>query len=179
MKIRSKKAIQKISISLLVILLIGFALPEEYCLPVAGMNSQSFNHQSFWYYPWGKSICHKGVDIFAPKGNNVYASTSGLIINVSEHPRGGKLVHLLGPKWHIHHYLHLDTIMTTKFSFVERGTIIGRVGNSGNAINKPSHLHYAITTPIPYLWKADKGIQGYKKIWFIDPTPYLLTQLKS
>ena len=174
-----KKIIRLVTSSIIGILLIGFALPEEYHLPVAQMSKNSFNHESYWYYPWGKSICHKGVDIFAPKGTDVYASTSGIIINISNHPRGGKLIHLLGPKWHIHHYLHLDTIIASKYDFVGAGTLIGKVGNSGNAKDKPSHLHYAITTPIPYLWQADNGRQGNKKIWFIDPTPYLLKNHNS
>jgi murein DD-endopeptidase MepM/ murein hydrolase activator NlpD len=158
------------------IIAIGYAIPEKYNLPVANMNGKSFNHQSFWYYPWGASICHKGVDIFAPKGNEVYAATSGMIINVGNHPRGGNMILIIGPKWRIHHYLHLDTIIAQQFHFVSRGTTIGKVGNSGNASNKPSHLHYSITTIIPYLWQADNSIQGYKKIWFIDPTPYLLNK---
>lgn len=155
-------------------LLAGYLIPERFTLPVENMNSHSFNHRSFWYYPWGASVCHKGVDVFAPKGKGVFAATSGIVFSVRTHHRGGKMILILGPKWHIHHYLHLDTILISNYSFVHRGTLIGRVGNSGNAANKPSHLHYGVTTPIPYLWQMENGIQGWRKMWYIDPTPYLM-----
>lgn len=157
----------------------GYALPERFTLPLEDMNNQSFNHKSFWFYPWGASIRHKGVDVFAPKGKDVFASTSGIVIHAGTHHRGGKMILILGPKWRIHHFLHLDTILINKYAYVHSGDRIGKVGNSGNAINKPSHLHYAITTPIPYLWQANTGIQGWKKVWYVDPTPYLIKQSNS
>lgn len=171
-----QRYILRLFLPLLLLIIAGYLVPERYTLPVADMNAGSFNHQSFWYYPWGASVRHKGVDIFAEKGKNVYTATSGIVLSATEHSRGGKMVLILGPKWHIHHYLHLDTIIASPGTYVLRGSLIGKVGNSGNAAGKPSHLHYAITTPLPYLWQADRGIQGWKKIWYIDPTPYLLNQ---
>jgi murein DD-endopeptidase MepM/ murein hydrolase activator NlpD len=154
--------------------LTGYLIPETYRLPVQGMNRQSFNHESFWYYPWGASVRHKGVDVFASKGTQVYSSTAGFELYSGTHPRGGKMMLILGPKWRVHHYLHLDTILTESFALVHAGGLIGRVGNTGNAIGKPAHLHYAITTLLPYPWKMQSGIQGTKRMWYIDPTPYLL-----
>jgi len=43
----------------------------------------------------------------------------------------------------------------TSFSLVNQNTIIGSVGDSGNAKGKPPHLHYSIVTLIPYLWRYD------------------------
>jgi murein DD-endopeptidase MepM/ murein hydrolase activator NlpD len=163
-------------IPLLLLLVAGYMVPEAYVLPVAGMNKQSFNHASYWYYPWGASICHKGVDIFAPKGQDVYSGTAGIVLSTQTHPRGGKMVLVLGPKWRIHHYLHLDTVLVHSGEILAKGTRVGKVGNTGNAAKRPPHLHYSITTPLPYFWQADAGRQGWKKMWYLDPTPYMLRQ---
>ncbi|HTN16090.1 MAG TPA: M23 family metallopeptidase [Chitinophagaceae bacterium] len=172
-KLRLKKRLKRAILIAVCILIAGYLLPEHFVLPVAGMNDRSFHHKSFWYYPWGTSVRHKGVDIFAVKGTKVRTSTSGIVLYCGEHKRGGNMVLVLGPKWRIHRYLHLDTIMARPYSFIRHGQTIGKVGNSGNAKGKPSHLHYAISTPVPYVWQANTGIQGWKKIWYIDPTPYL------
>ena len=58
-------------------------------------------------------------------------------------------------------------------SFVAHKTVIGTVGNTGNAKNTPSHLHYSITTPIPHPWRADESIQGWKKMFIFNPIDYL------
>jgi murein DD-endopeptidase MepM/ murein hydrolase activator NlpD len=173
-KSRLKRRLRKTALACLGILTAGYLLPEHFVLPVAGMNSKSFHHASFWYYPWGASVRHKGVDIFAAKGTAVNSGTYGIILYCGEHKSGGNMVLILGPRWRIHHYLHLDTIMARPYSFIRPGKTIGKVGNSGNAKNRPSHLHYAISTPVPYVWQANTGIQGLKKIWYINPTPYLL-----
>lgn len=168
------KTMRRVLLALVLLISAGYLYPEHFVRPVAGMDAGSFHHKSFWYYPWGASVRHKGVDIFAPSGTPVRASTIGIVLYCGRHKRGGNMVLVLGPRWRVHHYLHLDTIAASPYHFVRRGTVLGTVGNTGNAVGKPSHLHYAITTPIPYLWQADTGIQGWKKIWYIDPTPRLL-----
>lgn len=171
-----KRLLKRSALTMLMIIITGYLLPEQFVLPVQGMDAYSFDHHSFWYYPWGASIRHKGVDIFAEKGKQVYSATSGLVLHTGEHERGGRYVWVLGPKWRVHHYLHLDTILAKPYRYVSAGALIGTTGNTGNARNRPCHLHYAITTPIPYVWEARNGIQGWKRIWYIDPTPYLLQQ---
>ena len=47
-----------------VLLIIGFIIPQEIKMPVKGATRKSYSQNSFWAYPWGKSITHKGVDIF-------------------------------------------------------------------------------------------------------------------
>ncbi len=85
---------------------------------------------------------------------------------------GGNVIFVLGPKWRIHYYAHLDKMETRMFAFLNRNAIIGKVGNSGNAIGKPPHLHYAIFTLIPYPWLYDNGIQGFQKMFFLNPISY-------
>lgn len=163
----------KIFTILICILLSGFLLPQQFVMPVEKAGSKSYHPQSFWYYPWGRSGTHKGVDIFAREGTAVFSSTHGLVIFTGEIKMGGKVVLVLGPKWRLHYYAHLQKIETSMFSFVKPGKKIGTVGTTGNAKGKPPHLHYSIATLIPYPWRIDKSPQGWKKMFYLNPIEYL------
>ena len=141
-------------------------------MPVQGATSADYNQESFWYYPWGRSVTHKGVDIFARKGTHIHSSTIGLVLLCGEVGMGGKSILILGPKWRLHYYAHLHEITTENFSFVGKSSVIGTVGASGNAAGKPPHLHYSIFTPIPYLWRVDQERQGWKKMFYLNPIDY-------
>lgn len=167
------KSKRKILIAIVIILSIGFLIPQNFKIPVQGATSADYNSESFWYYPWGKSITHKGVDIFAKKGVEINSSTSGIVLYVGEIDLGGKVVLILGPKWRLHYYAHLNEVKTSSFSIVNSKTIIGAVGSSGNAVGKPPHLHYSILTIFPYIWKLDSDRQGWKKMFYLNPIDYL------
>ncbi|MGX1929136.1 M23 family metallopeptidase [Flagellimonas sp. 2504JD4-2] len=143
-------------------------------IPVEGANVNSWDKKSFWAYPWGSSITHKGIDIFAEKGTPVIASTNGIVVYTYDGGKGGKSVMVLGPKWRFHYYAHLDEIHTFPLKPVKRSSVLGTVGNTGNAKGKPPHLHYAITTPFPYfhLWDSEV-IQGWKKMFYLNPDVWL------
>jgi len=158
---------------LLAILLIGFLVPQRFSMPVEGADHKSYHAKSFWYYPWGKSGTHKGVDIFAKEGTPIKASTGGLVIYTGNIALGGNVVLVLGAKWRIHYYAHLKEIHTSGFSWVSRNEKIGSVGTTGNAQGKAPHLHYSITTLVPYLWRIDGSPQGWKKIFYLNPIDYL------
>lgn len=167
------KKLNRLLLILLVIIIAGFLLPQSFTMPVQGATKNSYAQNSFWFYPWGKSITHKGVDIFAKKGTSVHPATYGLVVYKGNIEKGGNVVLVLGPKWRLHYYAHLDTITTGLFSPVTTNTSIGTVGNTGNAAGKPSHLHYTINTIIPYPWKIDGSRQGWKKMFYLNPTPWL------
>ncbi|NEQ53840.1 MAG: M23 family metallopeptidase [Leptolyngbya sp. SIO3F4] len=142
-------------------------------MPVVGATSSDYHPDSFWYYPWGKSVTHKGIDVFAPHGTDIHSSTIGVVLYVGEIKMGGKFALILGPKWRLHYYAHLDALTTSSFSLVDKETKIGTVGDSGNAKGKSPHLHYSIVTMIPYPWRIDSDRQGWKKMFYLDPTDYL------
>ncbi len=170
MRLRKRK---KIAISILIIFILGLLIPQNLKMPVKGATKSDYNPQSFWYYPWGKSVTHKGVDIFAKKGTEIHSATYGLVLYRGEIMRGGKVVLVLGPKWRLHYYAHLDKLKTSAFSFVSKKTTIGTVGASGNAAGKQPHLHYSIITTIPYVWRIDSDKQGWKKMFYLNPIEYL------
>ena len=83
---------------------------------------------------------------------------------------GGNVVAILGPQWRIYYYAHLASINVTTLSWVSRGDPIGAVGNTGNAAGKPPHLHYSVLSLIPYPWRISMQTQGYKKMFFMNPS---------
>ncbi len=156
-----------------IIALVILLLPQHFTIPVSGATTKDYNPDSFWYYPWGKSVTHKGVDIFAKKGTPVVAATSGLVVRCGNIAMGGNIVLVLGPKWRFHYYAHLQDITTSSLSWVSRGETIGTVGDTGNAAGKPPHLHYAIVTALPYPWRWDTDRQGWKKMFYLNPIEFL------
>ena len=163
----------KILIGIIAILIIGFLIPQNLKMPVKGATKSDYNSKSFWFFPWGKSVTHKGVDIFAKKGTEINSSTSGLVLYSGEISMGGKIVIILGPKWRLHYYAHLNELKTSSLSLVNKKSTIGTVGTSGNAAGKSPHLHYSILTIIPYVWKIDSDKQGWKKMFYLNPIEYL------
>ena len=154
--------------------LIGYLYPAPRCIvPVKGANHTDWHKDSFWHFPWGESVTHKGIDIFGAAGTPVLASTAGIVLGAKQWGRGGNVVFVLGPKWRVHYYAHLQSIDTQLFSVVRRGQQIGSVGTTGNAIGRPPHLHYSIITLFPYPWRWDKGVQGWQKIFYLNPNTYL------
>ena len=165
--------IEKIKHILTIILLIGFLIPQDLKMPVVGASKSDYNAKSFWFYPWRKSVTHKGVDIFAKEGVRVNSATKGLVIYKGNIKYGGNVVLVLGPKWRIHYYAHLKKLTATNFSFVNNKSQIGIVGVSGNAKGKQPHLHYSIATLVPYFWRIDSSHQGWKKMFYLDPINYM------
>lgn len=168
------KKVKISAVFVFVLLFVGFLLPERLTIPVRGASEKDWNHQTYWYEPWGSSGVHKGIDIFAPPGTPVVSSTYGMVIFKGNIQKGGNVVVLLGPKWRVHYYAHLNEINESLGLFAGTAEIIGRVGNSGNAKDKPAHLHYTILTLLPYLWRVDTSTQGWKKMFFLNPSKMLL-----
>ena len=168
-----KKILLRILLVFVAIIIIGLLIPQNLKMPVVGADDNSYNHETFWYEGWGTSIVHKGIDVFAKKGTSVHSATKGIVLITTEYGKGGKFVLVLGPKWRIHYYAHLDEIKTKRFAFVTQDTEIGTVGNSGNAINTPAHLHYGIGTLVLYPWRIDRAPLGWQKMFYLNPIDYL------
>ena len=165
--------LKKIIVATTTFILIGYLIPQNLKMPVVGADSNSYNHETFWYEDWGTSIVHKGIDVFAKKGTSIHSATWGIVLFATEYGKGGKFVVTLGPKWRLHYYAHLDEIKTKPFSFVTQDTEIGTVGKTGNAATTPAHLHYGIATLIPYPWRIDNAPLGWQKMFYLNPIDYL------
>jgi len=157
-----------------IVIILVFLLPQRTVIPVKNGSIKDWNHQTFWYEPWGKSGVHKGIDIFAKKGTPLLSSTDGIVIFKSQLTLGGNVVAILGVKWRIHYYAHLKRVDVHVGEFISSKEQIGLVGNSGNAKGKFPHVHYSILTLFPYVWKIDNSRQGWKKMFYLNPSEMLL-----
>lgn len=162
-----------ISLGLVLLVAIGWIIPQHIIMPVEGATRHSYDQRSFWAYPWGESVTHKGVDIFAREGTNIHSATNGLVVAAGQNRLGGNFVMVLGPHWRLHYYAHLHEIRTHILRPVSHQTVLGTVGNTGDAKGKPTHLHYTIKSIIPCPWRIDHSHQGWKKAFYVNPIPYL------
>ena len=92
------KGFKKLVLLFLIVIGIGLLYPQHYSMPVEGALKSSYNPHSFWYYPWGISGTHKGVDIFARQGTPIRSTTSGLVLYTGQLKLGGNIVLVLDPK---------------------------------------------------------------------------------
>jgi peptidoglycan LD-endopeptidase LytH len=89
---------------------------------------------------------HQGQDIFAPRGTPVRSATAGVVMGITDGGLGGKAVWIFGAGGRRYYYAHLDRygeglrvgdVVTTE-------TLIGYVGNTGNARTTAPHLHFGV-----------------------------------
>lgn len=151
------------------LLLAGFLIPETLVIPVSGATPADWNEDTFWYEPWGASGVHKGIDIFGTKGTPAVAASGGIVVFSGSGNMGGNYVVVLGPKWRLHYYAHLDTASVSFGDWLSRTEQLGTVGDTGNAAGKPPHLHYTILSLVPLPWLMTSESQGWKRMFFLDP----------
>lgn len=128
--------------------------------PVMGATKRSII--SFFGDPRDGGRRHQGIDIVAPKGTLVIAPCEGEITEVGYNSLGGKVIRMRSPKHKCNYYFaHLDSQMVSKGMIIKPGDTLGTVGNTGNARNTRSHLHFGIykgdgRTPVDFIrTKAD------------------------
>jgi len=126
---------------------------------------------------------YPATDIFAPVGIKFVAVTAGIVDFVSyedtwdpaaDDPavRGGLAIAIVGDDGVRYYGSHLSAIAPgiEPGIRVTAGQLLGLVGNSGNARNTDSHLHFGISRPTtPNDWKTRRGQ--------VDPYPFLLAWL--
>jgi len=136
------------------------ALPTENSLPSPLPNQHLVDT---WGGARSQGRKHEGIDIFAPRGTLIQATTQGIVSKVGENTLGGRVVMIVGPGGAGHYYAHLESYADiAPNDWVNSGDIIGYVGDSGNAKGTPTHVHYGIyingsaVNPYPLLQKPDR-----------------------
>lgn len=133
-----------------------------YEFPVSSKGNSAI--QSYWGAQRdGGRRSHEGIDIFAPKGTPVVATTKGRVSRTGNKGLGGKQVWLRDNERGLSlYYAHLDSIIATPGMLVSPGDTLGLVGNTGNAKTTPPHLHFGIykgysgaVNPLPYVYQKE------------------------
>jgi murein DD-endopeptidase MepM/ murein hydrolase activator NlpD len=90
----------------------------------------------------GNLRIHHGFDLAAPEGTEVYAAGDGIVTEIGNDPvYGVYLVIKHGETW-ASLYGHLSKIETTLRSAVRSGSLVGRVGSTGQSTGP--HLHFEL-----------------------------------
>jgi murein DD-endopeptidase MepM/ murein hydrolase activator NlpD len=137
-----------------------------YVFPVFGSGA---TFSSDYGSPRAGTGWHHGNDIFAPIGVPVLAVADGVLSKVGVNTLGGNRLWLTDDLGNAYYYAHLSGYAPGVGDGVRvrGGEIIGFVGNTGQAITTPSHLHFEIhpgdgasVDPYPYLlaWKRGTSV---------------------
>jgi len=116
----------------------AFAATGSWMCPVQG--PRAFSND--WGQPRSGGRRHQGTDIMAPRGTPVVASVSGTV-RPHNSSLGGISYYLTGDDGNTYFGTHLDSLSGVS-GRVAMGTIVGRVGNTGNARGASPHLHFEI-----------------------------------
>jgi murein DD-endopeptidase MepM/ murein hydrolase activator NlpD len=100
----------------------------------------------------GSRRFHSGVDIGAPMGAPVVASGSGVIVSAGWLGGYGKTVVIQHNGIQQTLYGHLSEIFVQPGQRIEQGTVIGRVGSTGNSTGP--HLHFEARVSTTDGWVA-------------------------
>ena len=87
---------------------------------------------------------HHGIDIFAPIGTPLLAVADGTVFSVGWNDLGGNRLWLRDKDGNEFYYAHLSAFSPLALNGlqVKAGAVLGFVGNSGDAITTPPHLHF-------------------------------------
>lgn len=130
-------------------------------MPVVGVRGHDLSDS--WHDPRDGGVrVHKGIDIFAPRGTQIVAVTDGILSYIGDQPKGGHCLWLTTEAGTSFYYAHLDRWAPGLYEGMEvqAGDLLGFVGNTGNALHTPSHLHFGINqndemvNPYPLLARA-------------------------
>jgi murein DD-endopeptidase MepM/ murein hydrolase activator NlpD len=95
-----------------------------------------------WGAPRSGGRAHKGVDMLSPSGTPTVAPVGGRVTHRGNSV-GGLSWHLYGDDGHYYYGTHLSAYANQGAGHVQAGTVIGYVGDTGNARGTP-HLHFEI-----------------------------------
>lgn len=87
---------------------------------------------------------HNGVDLRAPGGTPTYSITNGVVDSVSSQPKGGNVISISHGNNLKTVYRHMGTVNVKPGQEVDKSTVIGTVGDSGNAIGTAPHIHFEV-----------------------------------
>jgi murein DD-endopeptidase MepM/ murein hydrolase activator NlpD len=108
---------------------------------------------------------HHAIDIHAPRGTPVIAVADGVVRKLHSGSRGGLAIYLMDDDGTTrYYYAHLDGYAQGlhEGQRVERGEVIGYVGDTGNASPGDYHLHFSVAIlDSPSRWWEGENLNPY------------------
>lgn len=101
---------------------------------------------------------HPGVDFASPRGTEVFATARGRVIAVKKttlQAGYGNYIDVDHGNDFVTRYAHLEGINVRRGQYIDKGVVIGTIGNSGGSV--APHLHYEVirdgepVDPAPYI----------------------------
>jgi murein DD-endopeptidase MepM/ murein hydrolase activator NlpD len=138
--------------------------PDGYVFPVYGESSYSDTYGAERGDVSGG--WHHGDDIFGTLGAPLLAVAHGTVFSVGWNKIGGWRLWLRDDQGNEFYYAHLSAYSpyAVNGAIVDAGTVLGFMGNTGDAQGTPYHLHFEVH-PV--------GLLGLGYDGAVDPTPYL------
>ena len=136
-------------------------------IPVVGVKREDL--QDTYTQSRSGGRVHNAIDIIAGEGTPVVAAADGEIAKFFDSRQGGVTIYQWSAgRKRVYYYAHLQRRADgiSEKSFVKRGTVLGYVGNTGNAGAGNYHLHFAISLPA----SPDRHWEGTD----INPYPLLI-----
>ncbi len=109
-------------------------------LPVQGRYSSPFGLRRFFNQQARKP--HSGIDIAAEEGTPIKAATAGIITNTGNYFFNGNTVFIDHGQGMITMYCHMNNIEVSEGEKINKGDIIGSVGQTGRVTGP--HLHWSV-----------------------------------
>lgn len=95
---------------------------------------------------WGDDRGHKGIDFAANYGTPIVAAESGYVVDANSTDEWGYgwgyYVQIAHNSTYSTLYAHCSSLAVSSGQYVERGQVIGYVGNTGNSFG--NHLHFEV-----------------------------------
>jgi len=134
----------------------------DFLIPVEGVDAEKLRDS--FLASRGRYAKHLAIDIGAPRGTPILATTDGEIVRTAKEKRGGNSIYQKDATGqYLLFYCHLsryarDLVPGRK---VKKGEVIGYVGSTGHVIGGP-HLHFSIT-------RVPQDVDDFRKGLAINP----------
>ncbi|MDQ6894675.1 MAG: peptidoglycan DD-metalloendopeptidase family protein [Acidobacteriota bacterium] len=120
-------------------------ISADFQIPVEGVDAQRLRDS--FLASRGRHAQHLAIDIGAPRGTPILATTDGEIVRTAKERRGGNSIYQKDATGqYLLFYCHLSRYAPEIVAGrkVKKGDVIGYVGSTGHVIGG-SHLHFSIT----------------------------------
>ncbi len=117
-----------------------------------------------WHAPRSGGRLHQGLDIFAPAGTPIVAAADGVISQKATSSMCGLGIEITDASGIQYYHCHLSAFEAgvELGTAVKMGQVIGYIGNTGNAISTPPHVHFEFQPggiPQPPMPQVDSWVE--------------------